>query len=328
MGSREAPLFLLSQKASIVRLALNMNPEINLIVILGPTASGKTSVAARLASELHSEIISVDSRQVYKGLDIGSGKDLDEYIVNGNPVPYHLIDIIDPEEDFSVYHYQNSFFDVYEDLINRGLIPIMAGGTGMYIDSVLNRYELVEAAEDKALRTKLSALDDEALVDYLKKINPDLHNSTDLKDRSRMVRAIEIAESARESDGSKLLPEINPLVIGLKWQRENIRDRINKRLRDRLKNGLIEEVERLHSQGVSWERLDYFGLEYRYVAQYLQGKINLNDMTQKLHSAICQFAKKQEKWFRRIEAKGTKIHWVENADYNKVKEIVSNELAP
>lgn len=304
-----------------------MKSEYNLIVILGPTASGKTAVAARLASELASEIISVDSRQVYRGLDIGSGKDLDEYVVEGKPVPYHLIDIIDPVEEFSVYQYQKRFFEVYEGLLDKGIIPIMAGGTGMYIDSVLSSYEMVEAAEDKGLRAKLSNLDDEALVAHLKKIKPDLHNSTDLKDRSRMIRAIEIAEQGNTTSSANPLPELNPLVIGLKWPREIIRERINIRLRKRLDNGLIEEVERLHAGGVSWERLDYFGLEYRFIASYLQGKMNRNDMTQKLYSAICLFAKKQEKWFRRIENKGTKIHWVENADYNKVKEIVSVELA-
>jgi len=304
-----------------------MKPEFNLIVILGPTASGKTAVAARLASELASEIISVDSRQVYRGLDIGSGKDLDEYIVDGKPVPYHLIDIIDPEEEFSVYQYQKEFFEVYEGLLGKGLIPIMAGGTGMYIDSVLSRYEMTEAAEDTALRARLSELDEEELAAHLKRINPGLHNTTDLKDRGRMVRAIEIAERANITASIKPLPELSPLVIGLRWPRETIKKRINIRLRKRLESGLIEEVERLHSGGLSWERLDYFGLEYRFVAQYLQGNMNRNDMTQKLYSAICLFAKKQEKWFRRIEDKGTNIHWVENADYNKVKEIVSVELA-
>ncbi|MBE9535914.1 MAG: tRNA (adenosine(37)-N6)-dimethylallyltransferase MiaA, partial [Proteobacteria bacterium] len=251
-----------------------MKADINLIVILGPTASGKTAVAARLASELASEIISVDSRQVYRGLDIGSGKDLDEYVIDGKLVPYHLIDIIGPEEEFSVYHYQKRFFEVYEGFLDKGLIPIMAGGTGMYIDSVLSRYEMVEAAEDKTLRAKLSELGDEALVAHLKRINPDLHNTTDLKDRSRMIRAIEIAERASSLGSAKPLPELNPLVIGLKWPREIIRERINIRLRKRLDSGLIEEVERLHAEGVSWERLDYFGLEYRFVASYLQGKMN------------------------------------------------------
>jgi tRNA dimethylallyltransferase len=302
-----------------------MKTESKLIVILGATASGKTSVAARLASETGSEIISADSRQVYKGLNIGSGKDLGEYVIDGKPVPYHLIDIINPLEEFSVYHYQKRFFEIFEKITANGIVPIMVGGTGLYIDSVLGRYDMAEAPEDRGLRSQLAKLDDEELAARLEKLNPELHNTTDLKDRSRMIRAIEIVEKG-ETSSSKPLPEIRPLVIGLKWPREILRARILSRLKSRLNEGMIDEVEGLHAGGVTWERLDYFGLEYRFVAQYLQGKMNRNDMTQKLHSAICQFAKRQETWFRRMERRGTDIHWVEDADYEKVREIVASEL--
>ena len=304
-----------------------MKIESKLIVVLGATASGKTAVAARLASETGSEIISADSRQVYRGLNIGSGKDLGEYVIDGRPVPYHLIDIIDPLEEFSVYHYQKRFFEIFEKITANGIVPIMVGGTGLYIDSVLGRYDMAEAPEDRGLRSQLAKLDDGELAARLQKLNPELHNTTDLKDRNRIIRAIEIALSRRDNSVKlKALPEINPLVIGLKWPREILRARILSRLKSRLNEGMIDEVEGLHAEGIGWERLDYFGLEYRFVAQYLQGKMNRNDMTQKLHSAICQFAKRQETWFRRMERRGTDIHWVENADYEKVREIVASEL--
>ena len=300
----------------------------NLIVILGPTASGKTSVAARLAYDLDSEIISADSRQVFRGMDIGTGKELDEYTVDGKVIPYHLIDIVEPTHEFSLFEYQRRFFEVFEKLSEKGIIPIMAGGTGLYIESVLKGYEMTEVKRDEALRRELEKVDIETLVERLKKLNPNLHNSTDLKDKSRIIRALEIALFEKEYGKSReKLPEIKPLVIGIRRERNMLKERIAERLKARLKEGLIEEVKSLHNSEVSWERLDLFGLEYRFVGQYLQGKVNGNDMFQKLNSAICKFAKRQETWFRRMERQGIDIHWIDNGDYEKVRGLVTNELA-
>ena len=299
----------------------------NLIAILGPTASGKTNLAVRLANDLNSEIISADSRQVYRGMNIGTGKDLSEYNINDSTIPYHLIDIVDPSYEFSLFEYQKRFFDVFKEITQRNIIPIMAGGTGLYIDSVLSRYEMVEAPENKELRQSLHNLSSSALSKRLQYLNPKQHNSTDLLDRDRIIRAIEIAEySKNNKDNHSDLPEVNPLVIGIKWERAILRERITCRLSDRLKSGMVEEVENLHTSGISWDKIDFFGLEYRYLGQYLQGKINYNDMFQKLNSAIHKFAKRQETWFRRMERKGTKINWIDEGEYKKVKELVFNEF--
>lgn len=300
----------------------------NLIVILGPTASGKTSLAARLASELDSEIISADSRQVFRGMDIGTGKDLDEFVVNGENIPHHLIDIIDPTDEFSVYDFQRLFYDLFEDLISREVVPVLVGGTGLYIDSVLSGYSMQKVPVNEELRTELERVDLNSIVDRLKILKPDLHNTTDLFEKERAIRALEIAIFEQDSVASRAdRPEIVPLVFGTRWDRQILRERITTRLQERLESGMIEEVERLHSEGISWEKLDYFGLEYRYIGQYLQGKLNRNDMFQKLNSAIHKFAKRQETWFRRMERHGINIHWIDNADYDQLKEIADNELA-
>ncbi|MBM4272523.1 MAG: tRNA (adenosine(37)-N6)-dimethylallyltransferase MiaA [Deltaproteobacteria bacterium] len=296
----------------------------NLIVILGPTASGKTRLAARLAAELGSEIISADSRQVYCGMDVGTGKDLKDYVVEGAAVPYHLIDIADPTHDFSVFEYQRLFFQCFQEISSRGVIPVMVGGTGLYIEAVLRGYRMLEVPENSVLREELEGEDIEKLAEMLFALNPAVHNTTDLLDRKRLVRAIEIAvfTKSRGLDDAVPRPEIQPLVIGVRWERSVLRERITRRLKARLKSGMIEEVKRLHDSGLGWERLNYFGLEYRYVGLFLQGKLGYEDMFRQLNTRIHQFAKRQETWFRRMEKQGIGIHWIQGDDYGEAKEII------
>ncbi|MBL4867896.1 MAG: tRNA (adenosine(37)-N6)-dimethylallyltransferase MiaA [Pseudomonadales bacterium] len=280
----------------------------NLIVVLGATASGKTKLAVQLAKRCSGEIISADSRQVYRGLDIGSGKDLDEY----DGVPYHLIDVVDPGYEFSVYDYQRRFLDVFMMLSANGVMPVLAGGTGLYLDAVLKGYHFVEAPQNVELRAELSGLKSEVLVDRLLQLQPKQHNTTDTDNRDRLMRAIEIALAEKSANVDREpYPTITPFIIGIHWDRAKLRERITLRLKQRLDNGLIEETQGLHDAGLSWEVLDFFGLEYRYVGQFLQEKINRNDLFQKLNAEIHRFAKKQDTWFRRMERKGAQIHWVE-----------------
>lgn len=283
----------------------------NLLVVLGPTASGKTHLAVQAALHLSGEIISADSRQVYRGLDIGSGKDLEEY----GDVPYHLIDVVGPGVEFSLFDFVEAFSSVYDGIVSRGRLPVLVGGTGLYLDAVLRGYEMVAVEENRTLREQLASFSEAELVEQLRRLRPDLHNTTDTNDRSRLIRAIEIAEGEQQAGARALqLPQLTPLIFGLRWQREVLRERITKRLRERLEQGMIEEVEGLHAAGVPWETLDYYGLEYRFVARYLQGQINRNDLFQKLNSAIHQFAKRQETWFRRMERNGVDIHWLNAAE--------------
>ncbi len=281
----------------------------NLLVILGPTASGKTRVAVQVASELQGEIISADSRQVYRGMDIGTGKDLRQY----GSVPYHLIDIVDPGYEFNVFEFQRRFAQAYSEIRARGRLPLLAGGTGLYLESVLGGYRFIEVPENLRLRQELAGISHEDLASRLQQLNPHPHNTTDLLDWQRLIRAIEIAEFQRAAQVQPPPPEISPMIFGIKWPRDVLRRRITHRLKERLNHGLIEEVDRLHKNGVSWEVLDFYGLEYRFVALFLKGALNRNDMYQKLNSAIYHFAKRQETWFRRMERRGTLIHWLEGA---------------
>jgi tRNA dimethylallyltransferase len=295
----------------------------NLIVILGPTASGKTKLAARLARDRGSEIISADSRQVYRGMDIGTGKDLGEYVVDGLAVPYHLIDVVDPDYEFSVFDYQMNFSRLFTDISSRGVVPIMVGGTGLYIEAVMKRYRLLEVPENVELRHELEKEEMKELAKRLIKLNPALHNTTDLLDRKRLVRAIEIMEfTGAHNNHESHFPSIVALAIGIRWERSALRQRITDRLNARLKAGMIEEVEKLHRSGIGWEKLDYFGLEYRYAGLYLRGMMSYSEMFQMLNTRIHQFAKKQETWFRRMEKKGTTIQWINGDDYDQVAEIV------
>ncbi|MGB9698966.1 MAG: tRNA (adenosine(37)-N6)-dimethylallyltransferase MiaA [Thermodesulfobacteriota bacterium] len=280
--------------------------DFNLLVILGPTASGKTKVGVKVAQALNGEIISADSRQVYRGMDIGTGKDLKEY----GSVPYHLIDIVDPGYEFSVFEFQRLFFKTFTEIQKRGHLPILVGGTGLYIDSVLRAYQMVEVPLNPALRQELSSLSNEELAERLKKVNPKLHNTTDLLDRERLLRAIEISELGQNKNGPSF-PEIRPLVFGIRWPREILKQRINLRLTERLRQGMVEEVERLQQKGISLERLESYGLEYRFIAKYLKGELTFDEMEEKLRHAIHQFTKRQMTWFRRMERMGINIHWVD-----------------
>lgn len=280
------------------------------LVVAGPTASGKTSLGVQLAALLNGEILSADSRQVYRGLTIGAGKDLSEYFVNGKAIPYHLIDIADLTQEFSVFHYQQAFHKAFAEVVRRGHLPIVVGGTGLYIESVLSGYSLIPTPENPELREELSVLDDDVLAKRLRKVRNRLHNITDFTDRSRMIRAIEIAEYTKAHPECSV-PAIPALVLVILYPPDVLRERIARRLAARIEAGLIEEVQNLHDTGVSWERLESLGLEYRFVAEYLQGKIkSSNDLFQKLCAAIAQFAKRQRTWFRGMERRGIKVHWI------------------
>ncbi|MFC1654265.1 tRNA (adenosine(37)-N6)-dimethylallyltransferase MiaA [Myxococcota bacterium] len=294
----------------------------NLLVVLGPTASGKTRLGVRLAHALAGEIVSADSRQVYRGLDIGAGKDLDEYTCEGQRIPYHLIDVVGLEDEFNVFDYQQRFYEVFRILQSRKVLPVMVGGTGLYLESVLKAYRMVQVPEDTRMRAELDRLSADELKEKLVAVKERLHNVSDFGSRERMIRAIEIAVHT-DADEPPEAPDIRPLVLGTKWERRELRERIAVRLRERLQTGLIEEVEGLRAQGIPWTRLDALGLEYRYVADFLRGKIGTtDDLLSDLSIAIGRFAKKQESWFRRMERGGVEIHWVEKADFDAALRIV------
>jgi tRNA dimethylallyltransferase len=296
----------------------------NLIVILGPTASGKTRLAARLAAEIGAELISADSRQVYRGMDIGTGKDLAEYIVDGTPVPYHLIDVVEPGHLFSVFEFQQRFYECFREITARGRIPVVVGGTGLYIESILREYRMLPVPENALLREELVRQGMEELAARLLRLNPTLHNTTDLTGRERLIRAIEIAEHSSKHPSKEGMerPDIVPLVIGVRRDRAVTRERITKRLRERLGRGMIEEVQCLHDTGISWARLDEMGLEYRYVSLYLQGKLTYEEMFKTLNIRIHQFAKRQDTWFRGMERRGITINWIDGADEAALMAII------
>lgn len=294
---------------------------LDMLAIIGPTASGKTRLAVALAEELGGEIISADSRQVFRGMDIGSGKDLHEY----GRLPYHLIDILDAGEEFSVFDFQRRFLKAFAEITARGGFPILCGGSGMYLDAALRGYRMVEVPRDDFLRGELATKSDAELIEELRRLKPELHNSTDLLDRERTVRAIEIARGEVECfPACDPFPPMRSSVIGIHWEREALRRRITDRLRERLDSGMIEEVEQLHAGGVAWERLDYYGLEYRYVGAFLRGEMNRNDLFQRLNSAIHNFAKRQGNWFRRMERHGVAINWIEGGgdQLTQAREII------
>ena len=297
----------------------------NCIVLLGPTAVGKTSIGVQLAYQFNGEIISADSRQTYRGLDIGSGKDLCEYTVNGTPVPYHLIDIAYLSQEYNVFNYKQDFYRIFPQVISRGKLPVVVGGTGMYLDAVIRNYDLVDVPENKELRKSLEGKSLEELGRMYLELKPDLHTKNDLLERERVIRGIEIAlcqgEEAQKIRNRMIVrPDIRPLIIGTTFEREKIRQNIYRRLVERIDEGLIEEVEHLHSDGCSWERLEKLGLEYRYCSLFLQGKIaSVEELTQQLFIAIRQFAKRQETWFRFMEKNGVEINWLPAVPDKKIR---------
>lgn len=285
--------------------------DIDLIAIIGPTASGKTSLATALAYDLDSEIISGDSRQVYRGMDIGTGKDLEDYVVEGRQIPYHLIDIVEPGYKYNVFEYQRDFLKAYEDICRRGKLPILCGGTGMYVESVLKGYRLLPVPENPALRERLSgkSLDElTAILSTYKK----LHNSTDVDTVKRAVRAIEIEEYYRQTPvQEREFPHLKSLIIGVSIDRDLRRKKISERLRERLDAGMVEEVRGLLGRGIAPEDLIYYGLEYKYLTLYVTGQMTHAEMVHDLEIAIHQFAKRQMTWFRGMERRGFNIHWID-----------------
>lgn len=287
-----------------------MDDQIATLVILGATASGKTTLAVQAARHLNGEIISADSRQVYRGMDLGTGKDLAEY----GKVPYHLIDIADAGSEYSLFAFQRDCYAALADIDQRSRLPIICGGSGLYLDAVLRGYQLVEVAINPQLRQALIMLSDEQLRGRLLELKPEQHNRTDLDDRQRLIRAYEIAVGEQHLQPNVPQFSLSPRVFGLRWPRELLRKRIAARLEQRLQQGMIEEVQALYDSGVAWQQLEFYGLEYRFIARYLQGELRRNDMVQQLRSAIGQFAKRQETFFRRMEKQGVVIHWLDAED--------------
>ena len=299
-------LFFLFLYLEIIKMAT----AYNLITITGATAGGKTAVASHLAKELQTEIISADSRQVYRGMDIGTGKDLDDYVVDGKLIPYHLIDIVDAGYKYNVFEFQKDFFRVYSEMISRNKLPILCGGTGMYIEAVLKNYELIQVPVNETLRKQLDGLNIEELDKILQSYKKP-HNKSDLDTTKRAVRAIEIQEYYLKNQLVQTEnPKINSLNIGIMFDRDIRRQRITERLKQRLENGLIEEVEKLLSQGLKHDDLEYYGLEYKYLSLYLAGKITFDELFSSLNTAIHQFAKRQMTWFRGMERRGFNIEWI------------------
>ncbi len=295
--------------------------DYNLITILGPTATGKTKLAAYLANKFNGEIISADSRQVYKGMDIGTGKDLSDYVVDENKIPCHLIDIVEPRTEFNLYLFITHFKETFKKIISRNKKPFLTGGTGLYISSVIQDYQIKKADFDEANINKLSSLRIEELRSLLLKLKTKHHNKNDLEDKDRIIKAILVAESEEEALLSDL--KINALVIGVKFERSEIKKRITERLENRIKEGMIEEVKKLIENGVTYKRLLQLGLEYKFLALYLKGELSHDEMFQKLNSAISAFAKRQMTWFRKMEREGVKINWIDKGDFNDAAELIS-----
>ena len=283
----------------------------DLITILGPTASGKTPLAAALADRLHTEIISGDSRQVYRRMDLGTGKDLVDYVVDGRPVPYHLIDIVEPGYKYNVFEYQRDFLKAYEEIASRGKLPILCGGTGMYIESVLKGYRLLPVPENPELRASLEGKSLEELTRILEGYKK-LHNSTDVDTAKRAIRAIEIEEYYKQQPPEyREFPSLKSLIVGVDIDRELRREKITRRLKQRLDEGMVEEVRGLLEEGIPAENLIYYGLEYKFLTQYAIGELTFDEMFHQLETAIHQFAKRQMTWFRGMERRGFKIHWLD-----------------
>ena len=287
-----------------------------MITILGPTASGKTDLAAHLAAQLNAEIISADSRQVYRGMDIGTGKDLADYTVEGHAIPYHLIDICEPGTKYNLFRYQQDFLDCYEDIRSRGALPILCGGTGLYIEAVLKGYSLSPVPQNPALRTELEGKNLEELtnilVDLKRRNHSVMHNKTDVDSCQRAIRAIEIETyNLTKPTEERQCPPIDSLIIGVDIDREERRRTITKRLKERLKAGMIDEVDGLLKRGIPADDLIYYGLEYKFVTEYLIGKLSYDEMFRQLEIAIHQFAKRQMTWFRGMERRGFTIDWID-----------------
>lgn len=283
----------------------------DMLIVTGPTASGKTALAAALANKLGGEVISADSRQVYRKMNHGTGKDYNDYIIDGKPVPYHLIDIADPGYKYNVFEYQRDFANILAGMRSRKVFPVVCGGSGMYIDAIVSGYRMHEVPPDPELRASLEDKSLDELAGILSSYRK-LHNVTDLDTKKRAIRAIEIErynELYREKQ--TVSPEVRPLITGVLYSREERRDRISSRLRQRLSDGMIEEVKQMLEDGISPETLIYYGLEYKYLTLYITGRLTYDEMFRALEIAIHQFAKRQMTWFRGMERKGVRIHWID-----------------
>ena len=283
----------------------------DLIAVVVPTASGKTSLAVALAKELGTEIISADSRQVYRRMDLGTGKDLSDYHVEEDRyIPYHLIDIVEPGTKYNVFEYQQDFMKVYEDMKSRELLPVLCGGTGMYVEAILKGFNLIPVPENKALREQLSDKTLQELAEILSSYK-NLHNVTDLDTTKRAIRAIEIEEYKRTHQvEERPFPKLNALVVGIDVDRDTRRERITRRLKQRLEDGMLDEIRGLLAEGIPADDLIYYGLEYKFLTQYIIGELSYDDMFRKLEIAIHQFAKRQMTWFRGMEKRGIPIYWL------------------
>ena len=300
----------------------------DLITILGPTASGKTPLAAALANRLNTEIISGDSRQVYRRMDLGTGKDLVDYVVDGREVPYHLIDIVEPGYKYNVFEYQRDFLKAYDEITAKGKLPILCGGTGMYIESVLKGYRLLPVPENPELRASLEGKSLEELTRILEGYKK-LHNSTDVDTCKRAIRAIEIEEYYKQQPPEyREFPSLKSLIIGVDIDRELRREKITRRLKQRLEEGMVDEVRGLLAEGIPAENLIYYGLEYKFLTQYAIGEISYDEMFLQLETAIHQFAKRQMTWFRGMERRGFTIHWLDaTLPMEEKLELITNQIS-
>ncbi len=295
-----------------------------LLVITGPTATGKTRLAVLVAHATGREVISADSRQVYRGMDLGSGKDLDDFLVEGRLVPYHLIDIAEPGAEYNVFEYQGDFLNAYRHIRSRNSQAILCGGTGMYIEAAIKGYRMLKVPKNLPLRSQLSPMTMEELSKILARFGP-LHNTTDTGDRERLVRAIEIQEYQKTHSGlMKDYPVLNPKLFAIHFDRAILRQRITERLDRRLAAGMTREIEQLLKKGLKPSQLVFYGLEYRYVTRYVVGEISWDQMVTQLNTAIHQFAKRQMTWFRRMERRGTPIQWIDGRlpEEEKMRQVI------
>lgn len=283
-----------------------------LLAVLGPTASGKTAIAAYAAYYLDGEVLSADSRQVYRYMDLGTGKDYGDYEINGHKIPCHLIDLVDAGQQYNVFEYQHDFLKTYADVTSRGKFPVLCGGSGLYLEAVLKNYKLIRVPQNEELRRSLETLSLEELAEILKSYKSKLHNKTDIDTHKRAIRAIEIEDyRMKHPDLDTSMPEINSCVVGVKFDRLSRRKRISERLKQRLDQGMLDEVRGLLERGLTPDQLVYYGLEYKYLTLHLLGRLDYQEMFSELETAIHQFAKRQMTWFRRMERQGMVIHWLD-----------------
>ncbi len=300
------------------------------VVVCGATASGKTRLGVAVARHIDGEILSVDSRQVYRGMDVGTGKDLQEYGEGAERVPVHLLDIADPAQVYTLWQFQSDFYAAWRGVCARAHVPVAVGGSGLYLEAALKNYRLANVPEDEQLRLELMTRSKPALEMHLRDTDPALHACTDCSSKKRIVRAIEIARAQRRSStqwGHAHMPDIRPFVVGVRWERLVLHERIRTRLEQRLAGGMLEEVRGLLSRGVPAARLEQIGLEYRWLGRHIRGELGFHEMREELFRAICRFAKRQDTWFRGMERRGTPIHWIAGDDVSAALAAVDAALA-